>query len=206
MATFLICNQNSHFYFPRQTNALPLSIISHVSSSSSSSRRASQFSLKLKRRISKASAQDLPTELIEDSKFVPLNAEDEKYGPPALLLLGFRMEESAEIKQLLKELDGEFLKIIFCTEDMINLSLWQAVNAEQSNLEASMVAASLPRICFLSGLSGEEMMMFIDAFPECGLELPVFAALVPNSADKPVAELIEEIMGDHQMLSARKMS
>jgi hypothetical protein len=28
----------------------------------------------------------------------------------------------------------------------------------------------------------------------------VFAALVPNSADKPLEELIEEIMGDHEML------
>lgn len=33
-----------------------------------------------------------------------------------------------------------------------------------------------------------------------GLEPPVFAALVPNSADKPLAELIEEIMGDHELL------
>lgn len=150
------------------------------------------------------------------------------------------------------------------------------------------LATSLPRICFLSGLSGEEMMMFIDAFPEtgiwnflnyqiacwlcfllrilwififdsvyyilsqittnlvllfyiffvsickntsdipnwnaplisaffwlfklgltfifvewlliAGLEPAVFAALVPNSADTPLRELIEEIMGDHEML------
>lgn len=33
-----------------------------------------------------------------------------------------------------------------------------------------------------------------------GLEPAVFAALVPNGADKPVQELIEEIMGDHEML------
>jgi hypothetical protein len=30
------------------------------------------------------------------------------------------------------------------------------------------IAKSLPRICFLSGLGGEEMIMFIDAFPETG--------------------------------------
>lgn len=29
--------------------------------------------------------------------------------------------------------------------------------------------SSLPRICIFSGLSGEEMMMFIDAFPETGM-------------------------------------
>lgn len=33
-----------------------------------------------------------------------------------------------------------------------------------------------------------------------GLEPAVFAALVPNSAEKPLQELIEEIMGDHEML------
>ncbi|KZV57479.1 RNA pseudouridine synthase 5 [Dorcoceras hygrometricum] len=178
----VLCKTNAP---PKQ----PLSMNSHLSPFSSSG--ASHFSLKFKHGVARASSEDLPTELIEDSKFVPLNPEDEKYGPP--------------IKQLLKELDGEFLKIIFCTEEMINLSLWQAVNVEQSNLEASKVAVSLPRICFLSGLTGEEMMMFIDAFPECGLEPPVFAALVPNSADKPVAELIEEIMGDHQMLVSSQL-
>lgn len=33
-----------------------------------------------------------------------------------------------------------------------------------------------------------------------GLEPAVFAAMVPNSADKPISELMEEIMGDHELL------
>lgn len=33
-----------------------------------------------------------------------------------------------------------------------------------------------------------------------GLEPAVFAALVPNSADKPLHEVIGEIIGDHEML------
>jgi len=89
----------------------------------------------------------------------------------------------------------------------------------------------------LSGLSGEEMMMFIDSFPEtgkknmitssivplgllkiksfflnilsrtmvwsfcyAGLKPAAFAALVPNSANKPLQELIEEVKGDHETL------
>ncbi|CAI9091161.1 OLC1v1026113C1 [Oldenlandia corymbosa var. corymbosa] len=152
-----------------------------------------------------ATYEEFPAELAEeDSKFVPLEADAPTYGPPALLLLGFEVEEAAKIQQLLKELDGEFLEIIFCTEDMISRTLWEAVNTKQPNLEASKIAKSLPRVCFLSGLSGEEMMMFIDAFPESGLELPVFAALVPNSADKPLREVIEEIMGDHEMITSQK--
>ncbi|XP_057979229.1 uncharacterized protein LOC131165428 isoform X4 [Malania oleifera] len=145
---------------------------------------------KLKHLPRASSSEGVPTELIEDSKFVPLNADDPRYGPPALLLLGFEVQEA--------------VKVIYGTEEMINRPLWEVMNTKQTNLEALKIAKSLPRICFLSGLSGEEMMMFIDAFPETGLEPAVFAALVPNSADKPLQELIEEIMGDHDMLSAKK--
>ncbi|KAJ8426536.1 hypothetical protein Cgig2_003657 [Carnegiea gigantea] len=188
----------------------------------------------------RVSSGGLPSELDEDSKFVPLNPEDPRYGPPALLLLGFKLEEAdqrphpvyfldndrcacdtldkifamaekaamshdsklfalLQIQKLLKGLDGEFLKVIYCTEDMITHSLWDAVNTGPQALGKLKIAESLPRICFLSGLSGEEMIMFIDAFQESGLEPAVFAALVPNSSAKPLQELIEEIMADHQM-------
>lgn len=164
--------------------------------------------LKLKVQFPRASfdSEGLPPEITEDSKFVPVNADDPKFGPPALLLLGFEVDEAAKIQQLLKEMDGEFLQVIFCTEDMISRSLWEAMNTKQPNLDASKIAKQLPRICFLSGLTGEEMMMFIDAFEESGLEDPVFAALVPNSAEKPLQELIDEIMGDHELLSTRNSS
>jgi len=46
----------------------------------------------------------------EDSKFVPLNADDPMYGPPALLLIGFDKGETDKIQAFLKELEGEFLK------------------------------------------------------------------------------------------------
>ncbi|XVF83070.1 hypothetical protein PTKIN_Ptkin16aG0102900 [Pterospermum kingtungense] len=67
------------------------------------------------------SAEGLPSDLVEDSKFVPLNADDPTYGPPALLLLGFGVEEAE--------------KIIYCAEGMIPRSLWDAVNTGQPNLE-----------------------------------------------------------------------
>ncbi|XP_021844692.1 uncharacterized protein [Spinacia oleracea] len=146
----------------------------------------------------------VPSELEEDLKFVPLDAEDSSYGPPALLLVGFKMEEAEKIQQLLKDLEGEFLQVYYCTEDMIDRSLWDAVNSTQQDLGKLKIANSVPRICFLSGLSGEEMMMFIDAFEETDLEDAVFAAHVENSSNKPLRELIEEIMGDHEMVSARQ--
>lgn len=38
------------------------------------------------------------------------------------------------------------------------------------------IAESLPRICFLSGLSGEEMLMFIEAFPETGIRVKKYSS------------------------------
>ncbi|XP_057549924.1 uncharacterized protein LOC130828126 [Amaranthus tricolor] len=174
----------------------PLSISSNSASSSSG--------LKQMNHLLRASSEGLQNDLVEDSKFVPLNAEDPSYGPPALLLLGFQVDEANKIQQLLKDLDGEFLQVIYCTEEMISWSLWDAMNVKKQNLEKLKIAESLPRLCFLSGLSGEEMMMFIDAFEETGLEPVVFAAHVPNSSSKPLQELIEEIMGDHKMMSANQ--
>ncbi|OMO65573.1 hypothetical protein CCACVL1_21492 [Corchorus capsularis] len=185
-------------------------LVSHISAISPLSAKIAAFhhmkKLKFLTTQTRASAEGIPSELVEESKFVPLNADDPTYGPPVLLLLGFEVEEAQKIRQFLKEMDGEFLEVIFCTEEMIDDSLWNAVNTRQPNLEEVKVAESLPRICFFSGLSGEEMMMFIDAFPESGLEPAIFAAMVPNSADKPVAELIDEIVGDHEMMTAQRQS
>ncbi|CAI9759764.1 unnamed protein product [Fraxinus pennsylvanica] len=205
MASSLFSTHSFLFQFPFKPSILPTTSSSSVFpnlSTCSSPKSVSSLKLSLPR----ASSEELPVELIEDSKFVPLESEDPSYGPPALLLLGFKVEEAVKIQQLLKEMDGEFLEVIFCTEDMISRSLWEAVNTKQPKLEAVKIAKSLPRICFLSGLTGEEMMVFIDSFPESGLEPPAFAALVPNSADKPLSELIEEIMLDHEMLNARNTS
>ncbi|XP_078155647.1 vacuolar acid trehalase isoform X1 [Carex rostrata] len=151
-----------------------------------------------------ASSEGVPSELNEDSKFVPLDADESIFGPPALLLLGFEADETLKVQEFLKGLDGEFLKVIHCTEEMIKQTLWDAIQTEQPNLAAVKIAKSLPRVCIFSGLSGEEIMMFIDAFAESGLESPVFAALVPNSADKILEEVIAEIMGDHEMLTGNR--
>ncbi|GMI90357.1 hypothetical protein HRI_002705000 [Hibiscus trionum] len=88
-----------------------------------------------------------------------------------------------------------------CMKKLHNsIALTRASPEGIASWNSGFIAKSLPRICIFCGLSREEMMMFIDAFPETGLEPAVFAALVPNSADKSVAE----IMGDHETLTAEQ--
>ncbi|OMO55141.1 hypothetical protein COLO4_36178 [Corchorus olitorius] len=227
----LLANSQAALIPPVSSNPF---LVSHISAISPLSAKIAAFhhmkKLKFLTTQTRASAEGIPSELVEDSKFVPLNADDPTYGPPALLLLGFEVEEAQkfgkekfELKTFyLDDCSGSNLAMpqaakladtaIFKRNgwrilgEMINDSLWNAVTTKQPKLEEVKVAESLPRICFFSGLSGEEMMMFIDAFPESGLEPAIFAAMVPNSADKPVAELIDEIVGDHEMMTAQRQS
>lgn len=83
-------------------------------------------------------------------------------------------------------------------------------------------------MCFLSGLTGQEILMFVDAYLDAGKELVcnyfchirclysclqyyllsnwtemepvVFAAMMPNNAQKPIEQLLEEILDDHNRL------
>ncbi|KAG0452918.1 hypothetical protein HPP92_025582 [Vanilla planifolia] len=45
------------------------------------------------------------------------------------------LELVTQIQEFLKDIDGEFLKIIHCTEDMLAQSIWDAVHCEQPNLK-----------------------------------------------------------------------
>ncbi|KAL0912933.1 hypothetical protein M5K25_016355 [Dendrobium thyrsiflorum] len=85
---------------------------------------------------------------------------------------------------------GQHDIIILCTEDMLNQSIWDAVHSEQPNLKD------------VEELSKRNDTLRLYA----GIRPAVFAALVPNSANKLLKDVAEEIMGDHEMLSAKQTS
>ncbi|KAH9611425.1 hypothetical protein KSS87_009824 [Heliosperma pusillum] len=191
----------SFLHFPKLCS--PLSSIFSITSRTPS---PFSYSYSLCNKVShklRVSSEGLPSnveEEEEESKFAPMNDEDPGYGPPAILLLGFGVEEADKIQQFLKDLEGDFLQVIYCTEDMITRPLSDALNSKQEGLDKLKIAKSVPRLCFLSGLTGEEMMMFIDGFEETDLEETVFAAHLPNNSNRPLQEVIDEIMGDHEMV------
>ncbi|KAF9593562.1 hypothetical protein IFM89_024180 [Coptis chinensis] len=78
------------------------------------------------------------------------------------------------------------------------------MHAQQSELDIEKIAKSPPRICFLSGLTGEEMMMFIDAFPETGnargavpsARIAVYKACVRACKDADVLAAFDDAISD----------
>lgn len=148
-----------------------------------------------------ASQEGVPQEILEDSKFVPINEDDPRFGPPAMLLLGFSDDDVATALKMLKDMGGSFMEVLLCTEVMMNGTLNEALNTVQPDLSTVETVQGLHPICFLSGLTGEELMMLVRAFPEVGLTGTAFAAHVPKNSNKLMRELVEEIMGDHERLS-----
>eukprot|EP00250_Pteridium_aquilinum_P009508 c18715_g1_i1 orf=167-790(+) len=151
--------------------------------------------------VLRASSQELPTELLEDTKFVPINDDDPQYGPPAIMLMGLSSSEILKVQQLLQNMEGDFMKVLVCTNEMIKGTLWDAMHSSQPGLTEVKGAKGVPRICFLSGLTGEEIMMFVGALQDTDMEPVAFAAMVPNNSQKTLEELMEEIMGDHERLT-----
>lgn len=131
------CSLNPHGISSSSMVAYPSSIM-WISTFST---MKTNHQLKLMHR--RVTPEGVPTDLVEDSKFVPLSTDDPQYGPPVLLLLGFKEEETIKIQQLLQDLDGEFLKVIHCTEDMLKDSLWNAVHTQQPNLATVKVNMNL---------------------------------------------------------------
>ncbi|CAM6062784.1 unnamed protein product [Sphagnum tenellum] len=158
---------------------------------------ASSTSLRV-RRISAAANEKVPDEILEDSNFVAINDDDPRFGPPAMLLLGFNKDEVRNCIEVLKSL---VFQVLLCTEEMVKGTLNSALAAEQPDLSDVEIVQGVPHICFLSGLTGEEILMFVRTFPQSGVKDTVFASHVPNNSNKLIEELIEEIMGDHERLA-----
>jgi len=148
-----------------------------------------------------ASQGEVPQEILEDSKFVAINNEDPRFGPAAILLIGFTPEEVATTQEMLADMGGDFMTVLLATAEMMKGTLNEALNTSQPDLSEVEVVKGLSKICFLSGLTGEELMMLVRAFPEVGLSGIAFAAHVPKNSDKQMEQLVEEIMGDHERLS-----
>ena len=138
----------------------------------------------------------------EDSDEGIGGVSDGRFGPEALLLCGFSLAESRAIRACLDELGASFVLSLVLSTQLLDGTLGEALGAADQGDAPPQPALGTPRMAFISGLSGAEAMELIAAIQE--LELPpcIFAAAVPNSMNKPLRYLLEEIVGDHERLAA----
>jgi hypothetical protein len=59
-------------------------------------------------------------------------------------------------------------QVLLYTKEMVKGTLNSALAAEQPDLSDVEIVQGVPHICFLSGLTGEEILMFVRTFPQSG--------------------------------------
>ena len=124
---------------------------------------------------------------------------DHPFGPDAVLLVGFLRDEVPRIRAVLDDIGADFVRVVLATRDMLDGTLGEALEAPAAAATAKP-ATGCPRVLFCSGMSGAEVMQVIAALEELALPPCVFAAAVPRSVGKRLADVLDEIAGDAERL------
>ena len=167
--------------------------------------RSSRGVLVLRRR-----QRALKDDFDDEEKFVPIDYDSEncpgetaegRFGPDAILLVGFTPTEKRVVREMLNDMGADFIDLITCTKEMYEkMTLKECMEEKQEGKEVFSVAGMKTKIVIMSGMIGAEVVSVVDAFHESQFKdsAPAFACAVPNSWEKPIKQTVEEISGDHE--------
>ena len=128
---------------------------------------------------------------------------DHPFGPDCILLVGFLRDEVPRVRAMLDEMGADFVRVVLATRDMLDGTLGAALEAP-SPAVPQPPATGVPRVLFCSGMSGAEVVQVITALEELQLPPCTFAAAVPRSVGKRLADVLDEIQGDAQRMAVQQ--
>jgi len=143
-------------------------------------------------------------EIDAESQDAPGGVAEGRFGPDAILLVGFTPEETCKWRAELDAIEADFVRLVTCTKDMVDGPLGVALETEQEDPAAETSAFGVERMMFFSGMVGGEIMQLVDLFNGLGWPPSIFACAVPNNWDSSVRELIDEIADDHKVMMERE--
>jgi hypothetical protein len=123
------------------------------------------------------------------------------FGPDAILLVGFLRDEVPRVRAALDDMGADFVRVVVATRGMLDGTLGAALETP-SPLVPQPPATGVPRVLFCSGMSSSEVMQVIHAVEELELPTCTFAAAVPRSVEKTLADVLDEISGDAERMAA----
>eukprot|EP00877_Chromochloris_zofingiensis_P001393 jgi/Chrzof1/11254/Cz05g29170.t1 len=123
---------------------------------------------------------------------------EDAFGPLAVLLVGFMQQEVDAFRQLMNDMDADIVKIVPCTQAMLQGTLQQAMESQYPQYEQPPLGTH--RAVIMSGMYGSEVVEVISACRDAGLPPCVFAAAVPNNWSRNVKELTEAVWRDHSAM------
>lgn len=62
-----------------------------------------------------------------EATFARISEDDEAFGPPAILLIGYSSEETRRVREIMHDLDAEFVQVRSLQLRMLDMTLLEAV-------------------------------------------------------------------------------
>ncbi|KAK9813018.1 hypothetical protein WJX72_007622 [[Myrmecia] bisecta] len=154
----------------------------------------------VQRRASSDQEDEGPTfaQIDPDSEGGVGGTSEEVFGPAAVALIGFQQDEVDTFRQAMTDMEADFVKIVSCGRRQLEGSLQEALEGPAPLYEQPPLGVR--RAVILSGMYSAEVLEVIGAYKDTGLTPPVWAAAVPANYTRRLADLVDDIYGDHQRM------
>jgi hypothetical protein len=123
-------------------------------------------------------------------------------GPSAVLLCGFLVAEAQEVRALLGRAGIQTERVILCSEGLLRKPLREALETPGS--EEPVPPDRLPRVMILSGMTESQIGLFLDTFRSSGLPRPIFATATEWNLERPVRQVLLDLVKEHRALAGSK--
>jgi Domain of unknown function (DUF3783) len=130
-------------------------------------------------------------------------ANEETFGPCAVLLCGFDPRELAPVGILLDRLGVEGCRVLFCSREMLGMAVGPVL--EEAEQGTPLPPKKLPRTMLLSGMNGEQVQTVVQSFGATGLMRPIFATVTKINYRYTVKELLSELLREHRAMQKQQM-
>jgi hypothetical protein len=156
-------------------------------------------------RVRDVAARAEFAEIDAESSDAPGGVAEGRFGPDAILLVGFSADETRLWRAELDAIEAGFVRLVTCDETLIDKTLGEALETEQLDAANVASAGGIPdRVMFFSGMVGGEIMQLVDLFNGLNIPPSIFACAVPNNWDGKVRDLVGEIADDHRIMMERE--
>ncbi|MBW1780416.1 MAG: DUF3783 domain-containing protein [Deltaproteobacteria bacterium] len=140
---------------------------------------------------------------MNDSSFQKVEKSEKRmFGPPCILICGYKGDEQEMILSLIKRCGLSRHPVVFATEDDANLILRDIVTVESGKGRGR--SSGLERAIIMSGLTENELHSLLSTYRKEKYTPQLWATLTPISEGWPLRELLKELSAEAEAFRKRQ--
>jgi hypothetical protein len=127
--------------------------------------------------------------------------EKRMYGPKALLICGYPVEERAVILDLIDKTGLAGFSVIFASSGDLDTGVGEVLRHD--NKAGIDEPSDMSRAVIMSGLKQNELHSLMGTYRKAGFPRQIWATLTPVSEKWPLRELLKELKAEDRVMKKR---